>query len=120
MNKDRAFEIGVALRGEGRKLRDDVTLDDLYNYHIGDGLMAGNPPKKWLKILSELNPSEKRSVSIAIGKANRLLSRLNGTNATLGELRNIEPEFLLAKAYRSTDRLSEDSVNFLLGIFKKS
>lgn len=81
------------------------------------GLSRGNPPLDWLSAISKLNRHDKTCVITAIGKANRLLSKLNGRDATLDDLREAEHDLLHVKTSRNNDRLSNDSVLLLSIIF---
>ncbi len=119
MNKERANAIGEAISDVGRKLPGNVILDDLFNYHIDDGLARGNPPSAWLLAISGLNRHDKTCVVTAIGKANRLLSKLKKRDATLKDLREAE-DYLLhsgAGSLRKRDRLGDDSILLLSLIF---
>lgn len=120
MNKERINELGRSLCDVGRELPDEITLDDLFNYHQDAGLAAGNSPSSWLSAIDRLGPKEKQILSNIIGIANRCISRRENADANLWHIRNTNITFLANTPSKGHKGITKEGVNLLLEIFKKS
>lgn len=98
----------------GKDLEDDVLLDDLFNHGIRSN--RKNVPKIWIKVLSELTPEDKVRIIKPMGIVNRRLSKINGADATLGDLRGITVEEILSW---EGEKIRMSSAELLIKAFKK-
>lgn len=107
----------------GGSLPDDVTLDRLFyrTRGSGRGIKDPKPPEAWNETMSSgsVDPVLKWSISIPLGKLNRLVSA-PGVCATLFDLRNFDEKNLdNQKVKKGPRHLSSSDLRLLQTIFGK-
>ena len=105
----------------GRKIEDEVILDDLFYWNASLKL-RGNPPQIWVDTLNSLSVIERTNISRLIGPANRALSDELNKDATVGDLRATPIERMKnwsKDAWRRSDRkLADNQVEAIFKMFK--